>query len=248
MIELIPRPRSFQKEGDNNEALWLVCYSDLVTNIMLFFLVMWILQVMENSKERVQALQEAFGGEAPSVEEAKARAEQAQQKAREEAVAESLSELGAVTVSQSFVRLSLPGPILFGFADDRLSPEGRGVLAAVAEKLRSLPNEVIVEGHTDSVRVTGGPFRDNIQLSMARAHAVIDHLAGVGKVPLERLIGTGYGPSRPVAPNDSNEGRRRNRRVEIVVVRRTAETEGSAPAEKSVPRPAGAEVGPSPGG
>lgn len=230
MIELIPKPRTFKSggEGDNNESLWLVCYSDLITNVMLFFLVMWILQLMENTKKAQQQLEEAFGKES-TTEQVKERAQEAVAQAKEEAVAEELKDLGDVKVTQSFVRLSLPGPILFAFADDSLSSEGRDVLSKVADTLKRVPNEVIIEGHTDDRPVTGGAFRDNMQLSMARAYSVIRQLSQSG-VSGPRLVGTGYGPSRPVADNKTADGRRLNRRVEIVVVRKQA-----APAEKPAP-------------
>lgn len=243
MIELIPRPRTFKGggEGDSNESLWLVCYSDLITNVMLFFLVMWILQLMENRKQVQQQLEEAFGKET-TAERVKERAAEAVQQAKEEAVAETLADelkdVGEVKVTQSFVRLSLPGPILFAFADDALSGEGRGVLSKVADTLKRVPNEVIVEGHTDDRPVTGGPFRDNMQLSMARAYSVIRQLSQSG-VPGPRLVGTGYGPSRPVADNKTADGRRLNRRVEIVVVRKqAAPAEKPAPASEAPPHPA----------
>jgi outer membrane protein OmpA-like peptidoglycan-associated protein len=105
-------------------------------------------------------------------------------------------------------------PIFFEFNSTTLRPDARELLDKVGAALAS--NELgsfrfSVEGHTDSVGSEG--FND--QLSRDRAAAVKTYLIAQG-VPAERLATMGHGESDPVAPNETDDGRQRNRRVELI--------------------------------
>lgn len=94
-----------------------------------------------------------------------------------------------------------------------VKPESRPALEEVAKLLRTEPElRLWVVGHTDSV----GRVDDNMRLAQARAEAVATELAGSYGVPASRLRGFGVGPLAPVTGNDSEEGRAKNRRVELV--------------------------------
>jgi chemotaxis protein MotB len=84
-------------------------------------------------------------------------------------------------------------------------------------------NAVIVEGHTDSTRIIGKKFRSNRELSLFRAFSVIDFLIKNG-FPPEKLSAYGYGEFKPVASNETEEGRAKNRRIEIIVLRQEEKT------------------------
>jgi chemotaxis protein MotB len=90
------------------------------------------------------------------------------------------------------------------------------VLAALAENLREIPNEINVEGYTDNQPIRNGLFPSNWELSAARATAVVRALEREGVDPA-RLSATGYGENRPVGDNATEEGRAQNRRVVLVV-------------------------------
>ena len=83
--------------------------------------------------------------------------------------------------------------------------------------LAEVPNALSVEGHTDGVPLRGGPYRDNWGLSAMRAAGVASFLASTG-VEAGRLQAVGFGPTRPLVPNDTAEHRRLNRRVDLVVL------------------------------
>jgi OOP family OmpA-OmpF porin len=105
-------------------------------------------------------------------------------------------------------------PIYFEFGSASPTPEARALLEKVGEALQSSDLEsfhFMVEGHTDDV----GSDDYNERLSVARAHAVAAYLEGKG-VSEARLRPTGKGESSPVAPNGTDEGRQRNRRVDFV--------------------------------
>ena len=121
----------------------------------------------------------------------------------------------------------LPGDVLFDSGRDKLKKEGVDILRQVAEVIRNDPDlakrEFQVAGHTDSKPLAGGPFRDNWGLSAMRARSVLKFLTdsvedGGGGLDPTNWSAAGYADTDPVASNDTDEGRQKNRRVELVVL------------------------------
>jgi chemotaxis protein MotB len=92
------------------------------------------------------------------------------------------------------------------------------LLDTLVERLRTMPNEIRVEGHTDNIPIATALYPSNWELSSARATTVGRYLVEHSEVAPRRISAAGYGEFRPVAPNDSREGRARNRRVDLVVL------------------------------
>jgi chemotaxis protein MotB len=113
--------------------------------------------------------------------------------------------------------------VLFDSGSDQIKPDGRAILLEVAKQISSQPYQrVWVRGHTDSDRVVNPATVErfphgNLELSAARAVEVAALLATSG-VDDAKLVVAGFGPAEPVAPNQSAENKRRNRRVEIFVL------------------------------
>lgn len=123
------------------------------------------------------------------------------------------ADIDAVGAVASPQRVSVPSEVLFAFDQDTLAPGAAAEIDHLAAAIRARPGaRVTVEGHTDDL----GDHAYNQALSERRARAVAEALAQRG-VPRDRLVARGLAETRPVAPNDSDEGRRRNRRVEIVI-------------------------------
>src|SRR5690606_24626302 len=99
----------------------------------------------------------------------------------------------------------------------RLSKKARAVLDATGEVLAADKRRISVEGHAD-FRRPSPPFRDNWELSTARATGVLRYLAQEGEVPAKRIRSVGYGSSRPLAEGTSPAALAKNRRVDIVVI------------------------------
>jgi outer membrane protein OmpA-like peptidoglycan-associated protein len=101
--------------------------------------------------------------------------------------------------------------VTFATNQARLTPNAKQVLEIVGQSLKEHPDaHVEVAGYTDS---TGSTTR-NAKLSQARAQAVRAYLIQLG-VPAEQVTAKGYGPANPIAPNDTPDGRAKNRRVEL---------------------------------
>ncbi len=130
--------------------------------------------------------------------------------ARPEPEKDLLAELGAKETEKG-LEITLPDAILFDFGKWELKPEARETLEKLARIAELRPGPITIEGHTDNVGSEGF----NRVLSELRAHAVALELARAG-VDAKRLKPVGFGESRPVAPNDSEEGRAKNRRVVVV--------------------------------
>jgi chemotaxis protein MotB len=107
---------------------------------------------------------------------------------------------------------------LFPSGEDIISPDAYDGLEKVAAAIKKLPNPVRLEGHTDSVPIRTARFRSNWELSAARSIALLELLSSRFAVPRPRMSIAGYADSAPVASNDTDEGRARNRRADIVIL------------------------------
>ena len=107
---------------------------------------------------------------------------------------------------------------LFPSGTAAVSPDAMDGLEKVAMAINRLPNPVRLEGHTDSVPIRTPRFHSNWELSAARSIALMEIFSERFSVPQDRLSIAGYGDTAPVASNDTEEGRARNRRVDIVVL------------------------------
>jgi chemotaxis protein MotB len=116
--------------------------------------------------------------------------------------------------------ISLLQAAFFPSGGDTLDPNSFSSIAKVAAVLHDLPNPLRLEGHTDSVPIHTPRFRNNWELSVARSITMLDVLSSRFEIPTERFAVAGYGDTAPVASNDTEEGRARNRRVDIVILNR----------------------------
>jgi OmpA-OmpF porin, OOP family len=123
------------------------------------------------------------------------------------------ADIDAVGVLTGAQRVALPSEVLFDFDSDVLAAGAPSALDSVVDAIKRRPGaRVSVDGHTDD----SGSAQYNLGLSERRAEAVASYLAQKG-VPRERITARGYGEERPVAPNEDDASRRKNRRVEIVI-------------------------------
>ncbi|WP_225314982.1 flagellar motor protein MotD [Marinobacter confluentis] len=127
---------------------------------------------------------------------------------------------GVVTVesNEAWLELSLRNSLLFSSGDAEPHYDAFEVIETIASVLVNKDNAVRVEGFTDDQPIRTNAFPSNWELSTARAAAVVRMLTMEGVEP-ERMAAIGYGQHQPVARNDTEEGRRRNRRVVLLISR-----------------------------
>lgn len=249
--------KRYEEEEEKSER-WLVSYADFITLLFAFFVVMYALSSVNEGKYRVlsESLLNAFGraetvrvsgrpvvpsndpGQAVSVRPAAVaqlrEAESLAVIARDiQKVLAPFMEQGKVRVTQSprGITVEINASVLFASGEARLSPVSVQALQAVAEVLKYDYHDIQVEGHTDSVPINNQTFPSNWELSAVRAGSVVRLFIDAGVVA-PRLAAIGYGSTRPVESNETEEGRQRNRRVEVVILSRQPETPRQMSIEK----------------
>jgi len=186
------------------------------------------LAASESERKALVEAKAALEAEKRSLEDAKAAELLRVRKNYEELTTALKSEIAAgeikITQLQGKLTVNMVDRILFDSGQAEVKPEGRKVLEKVGELLKSVVDKDIrIEGHTDNKPI--GPelrsrYPTNWELSTARATAVARYLEDRARIDPLRLVATGYGQYRPIAPNESFESRALNRRIEIVLVPR----------------------------
>lgn len=200
-----PKVHKAEQADDSNplhDATWLYSYADLMTQLLIFSILMLVALGMKPPKEQTKQQDDL-------VETVK----QVEQFVKESGLSDSM----ALDRTADRLVIRMKSAILFREAQAALTPAAERVLAGLAPVLARAPTRLRVEGHTDDVPIRSSQFPSNWELSTARAISVIRYLEENG-IDRDRLSVAGYGEFHPLAPNDSAERRALNRRVEIVVL------------------------------
>jgi chemotaxis protein MotB len=122
-----------------------------------------------------------------------------------------------VEIEDKLVKMRLAAGDFFEPGESALRPQALPVLDAIAEEIVPLGRPIQIEGHTDDQPVQGTRFRDNWELSAARAATVTSYLEKAHKVAPRLLSAAGYSDTRPISKGYGAESREANRRVEMVL-------------------------------
>ena len=219
---------------------WLLSYADLVTLLLAVFIVLFAFsriqrQSIETVSVGIHAGFEALGINAPSrsssLKAASSKRKEADfasslpvetlqlKKQLEGVLSDSImkQEIEIQQTSEGLI-ISLRDFGFFNSGEATLLPGAAAQLERTAQILMQHHLEVRVEGHSDDQPIHGGQFRSNWELSTARATSVLTLLLNDAGFPPEKISVAGYGPYRPVADNSTPDGRRKNRRVDLVII------------------------------
>lgn len=241
------RRRRLELDHDPHDR-WLISYADFITLLFAFFVVMYAVSAVNESKYRVMAdsLGGAFGkpvaqvgppvplptGTPPQVKPRPVTPPISAERSHMSAVASNLMDVMAplvkegkvrVTQSRRGVSIEINANVLFAPGQAQLEANSLAVLRAVAEQLKQEPFKLEITGHTDVMPISNSAFASNWELSAMRATSVVRLLAANGIAP-DRLSAIGREASQPVASNALAEGRARNRRVELMILSGLPET------------------------
>lgn len=122
-----------------------------------------------------------------------------------------------LVITSEGVAIRILTPLLFDRGLAELNPQGMPYLAKIFDIANGWDNTIRVAGHTDDLPIVNGMFNSNWDLSYARARSVIKFGISYSRVQPEKFSGVGYGEYRPAFPNDSDENRSKNRRIEIFI-------------------------------
>lgn len=126
-----------------------------------------------------------------------------------------------------WIELELNSELLFLSGDAELAASAKPLLQKIAKEFRALPNTINIEGHTDTNPISTPEFPSNWELSSARATRVVQEFIKDGIDPV-RLSAIGYGQYHPVADNETEQGRFKNRRVVVLLIAQGFERYGSS--------------------
>jgi chemotaxis protein MotB len=122
-------------------------------------------------------------------------------------------------VEERGLTITFKNDVFFDSGQDALKKEMKEGLNKIALLINKVDNPIVIEGHTDNVPISSKhDFASNWQLSAARDANVAQYLVEQGKVDGGRISAIGYGEYRPVASNQTSEGRSKNRRVDIIIL------------------------------
>lgn len=221
---------------------WLATYSDCVTLLMTFFVLLYAMSSVDESKMR--ALSQAFrtvmagesgdsileynlyngdvpliGGETPTEDIDGEQIEESMYYRVNKFVAEhDLEAVVDIIESEQGIVIQLRENILFETAKSNLRADSKEILDSIAKLISTLDNSIIVEGHTDNRPISTSDFPSNWELSVDRAVNVVRYFVETAGIDPTRLSATGYGEYQPVAANDVEENMAKNRRVNILIM------------------------------
>ncbi|MDM5228834.1 flagellar motor protein MotS [Cytobacillus sp. NJ13] len=231
------KPRRRSPEPPKGAPRWMVTFSDLVTLILVFFILLFSMSQIDLMK--FQALSDSFRDRQvldfqPSIipaenpgqnEEIKENEGSGQSDSLDELLMEiqsyldknGLEKVIVANRTERGVVLVLQEQVLFESGDASLIDSSYSFLDKVGTLLANMPNLVKVEGHTDDRPITTYRYPSNWELSAARASTVIRYLTEKHNLDSHRFMAVGYGETRPIVPNSGPENWEKNRRVEIII-------------------------------
>jgi len=223
-----------EEPEEPSAPFWMTTFSDMVTLLLVFFILILSYSTTELEKFRgaMSSMKGALGimAEKGSTVAGK-KVEFSRQpkndptediKQQIEAFQESISEAVAqgqveIDISASGLHIRLGDNVLFAIGKARIKPGAYSILSKIAKIISNDTKEVYVEGHTDNVPIRTKKYPSNWELSTARAMSVMRYLHKAEGVPMAKMAAVGHGENRPIATNDTPEGRAKNRRVEIFI-------------------------------
>ena len=233
-------------EEEAGEA-WLLPYSDLMTLLLALFIALFAMSQTDSSK--MQALAQAFtaafnmggpsffSGMGPSTAmpntpttsadstnsaymQENENLREAQEKLEQYIKENNLQDQISTELSEEGLMIRLKEKALFASGSAALQGQAEQIVPVIAGLLASLPERVTISGHTDNVPIATAQFPSNWELSSSRAVNLMRGLMGAQpSLNPARFSALGYSEYRPIATNDTEEGRAQNRRVEVFIAR-----------------------------
>ena len=218
------------------DEAWLLPYSDMLTLLLALFIVMFAMGQTDTVK--FKAMSEQFnvifaGGKGvmqsdgqsaipmPSnIEIEDAQMSEIKKKLEDEISKEGYSDKVKVDVNSDGLEISIQDAVLFNTAEAEVKNNLSPLLLQISNMIKGLDNEIKIVGHTDNVPIKNEKFRSNWELSSMRAINVMNFMVNLGKIQADKVSIQAYGEYQPKFENTTEEGRAKNRRVEIIIVRK----------------------------
>jgi len=221
---------------------WMATYGDLVTLLLCFFVLLFAFSTIDAQKfkDAATSFKGSFGvleggnGVMPSNLVVIGKGDQKGTTVKYQTIAkkiktatevlssEKLKELResfSVSLTERGVVIEVEERLLFRSGQAELKKEAEEILSIVLKNIEVLPNDIVIEGHTDNLPIKSSKFPSNWELSGARAASVARYFESLSPQVAKRVSIAGYADTKPKATNDTVEGRSLNRRVDIVILK-----------------------------
>lgn len=226
------RRKKKNSDDDINPDAWLATYSDTITLLLTFFIILYSMSSVDSQKlkELTEALQNSLSGtgtvkvtEIENITDLKVQAgkteyEDLSEKLNKVINDNALTDVIKIREEGRGIVLQLDETILFDPGRANLKEDNQGVLEAITTIINGTDNDVLVEGHTDNIPMRTAQYGSNWELSTARAVSVVRYFVESKSVDPRRFAVKGYGEYKPLVANDTAENRAINRRVDILIV------------------------------
>jgi chemotaxis protein MotB len=229
-MQHLSRPAIFRSTNVSHSR-WLLPWADFVTLLFAVFVVLFAFERSgrDGPRDLARAMLHGLHRNGPS-----ARAAVAKPTPTADPAMPSLEQLtnvlkaeidsGALEVKQEArgLVISLRQAAFFESGQADIHEAAYDIVDKIAAIIGPIPNAIRLEGHTDSVPISNSRFRSNWELSAVRSIRMLELFVTRNGVSRERLSIAGFAEMAPLSPNDSADGRARNRRVDVVILNQTA--------------------------
>lgn len=234
-----------EEHEEGHDERWLVSYADFITLLMVLFVILYSMGQVNVEKYRrlADSMRMAFtvggpsqvvdsqinqaGGNSedgtsqpiviPGIPEGPTQSEEVAGQLTSMLASQNLGNEVSVQTNIEGILISLSEKLIFAESQTDLPPDAIQVLNTIVEMLRPIDNKIKLVGHTNNIPSNNPLYPTNWQLSLARATSVANYLINAG-IPPERIIICGQGEYAPIFPNDTDEHRALNARVEIIII------------------------------
>jgi chemotaxis protein MotB len=237
----MPR-RKRRKSNDDNSSSdnWLTTYGDMMTLLLAFFVLLY--SFSSNNVEKFQMVIEALKGKLGILEGGKTissaklitagmesqnmdlkQFNRIHQKIAQYIDDKNLENEVKLEMTDRGLTIRFTGKVLFDLGEAEIKKGSYNILNEIARIIDQVPNQIMVEGHTDNLPISNSKFPSNWELSTARATNVVRHFIETNGINPAKLSAAGYAKYKAIKPNNSSKNRALNRRVDVIVLKKKFE-------------------------
>ena len=212
--------KEIPQEEDSGDSEIATVYGDMVTFLMVLFILLFVLSYNEKKEETFFVeMRVKFGGQESDKQDAVQSEAILVSNLQGYIEQEKLEEFAQILIDEQKIKLELHPPVLFKSGKAYLRKEGQKILSGFGNIMKEVKNPIIIEGHTDNVPISNNEFANNWELSFHRSFSVVQYFINKFKFSPKQLSCLGYGEYKPLVPNNTVENRSKNRRIEINIIR-----------------------------
>jgi len=232
----MPKKRIKQKQKSGSPP-WMTTYSDLMSLLLTFFILLFSFSTLDAIKFRnvASALQTVLLGQTnptifeeempadspistPIPDQVETDIQEVYEQVRSFIENQGLDAQVSVTMEKRGVAIDIKEHVLFDLGKADIKPESKIILDKLGNLVNEVDKDFVIEGHTDNLPINTFQFPTNWELSATRAVNVLRYFVENNEADPTRISATGYGEYRPIASNETTEGRAVNRRVNILLL------------------------------